>query len=66
VGKYVVDRTQELIHNRPLFNSATLVLTTNTFTTHTKRRGGEASTPSWYWKVQASNYVDVLLLELPW
>ena len=66
VGKYVVDRTLELIDKRLLFNSKTFVLSTDTFTTHSKRHGGEVSTPSWYWEVQVSNYVDVVLLELAW
>ena len=61
MGKYVDDGTLELIDNILLFNSTTLVLSTNTLRTHTKRRGGEVGTPSWYWEVQVSNYVDVLL-----
>ena len=61
MGKYVVDRRPELIDDRLLFNWTTLVLSTYTFTTHMKGGGGKVSTPSWYWEVQVSNYVSVLV-----
>ena len=64
-GKYVVDRTLDLIDNRLLFKWTTLVLPTDTFTMHEKYRDGEVSTPSWYWAVQDSNYVDAVLGDTP-